>query len=69
MEGNLKQNIMQPKTFKSKNNNIFVNGRRPQFILKIEDDLKNIMQPQTNKSKNNECGTAPVNLAFVKNGR
>ena len=30
-EDDLKK-IMQPKTIKSKNNNIFENGRRPQFI-------------------------------------
>jgi hypothetical protein len=44
MEDDLKQNIMQPKTFKSKNNNMFVNGRRPQYILIIEKTTsKNIM--------------------------
>ena len=39
MEEDLKQ-MMQPKTIKSKNNNIFENGRRPQFCLKKEDDFK-----------------------------
>ena len=34
----LQNKITQPKTIKSKNNNIFENGRRPQFFLK-EDDL------------------------------
>jgi hypothetical protein len=38
---------MQPKTNKSKNNNIFENGRQPHFFLK-EDDLK-----KTNATKNN----------------
>ena len=40
---------MQPKTIKSKNNNIFENGRRPQFVMKKEDDLiffENGRQPQ-----------------------
>ena len=48
--------IMQPKTIKSKNNNIFENGRRPYFFLnednlnflKNEDDLK-----KNNATKNN----------------
>ena len=63
---------MQPKTIKNKNNNVFengrrpdffLNGRRPDFFLKMKDDLKKqIMQPKTNKSKNNGCGTAPGNL-------
>ena len=53
---------MQPKTIKSKNNNIFENGRRPQ-LFKKEDVLnffgkwrqpeKKVMQPKTIKSKNN----------------
>jgi hypothetical protein len=30
---------MQPKTIKSKNNNIFENARRSQFVLKKEDDI------------------------------
>ena len=30
---------MQPKTIKSKINNIFENGRQPQFILKKGDNL------------------------------
>jgi hypothetical protein len=37
MEDNLKK-IMQPKTIKGKNNNIFENGRQPQFLNK-EDNL------------------------------
>ena len=61
---------MQPKTIKSKKNNIFENGRHPNFVikednlnfLKVEDDQQKIMQPKTIKSKNNGCGTAPGNL-------
>ena len=63
---------MQPETIKSKNNNIFENGRRPHFFLQKEEDLiffskwkttsKKVMQPKTIKSKNNGCGTAPGNL-------
>ena len=39
---------MQPKTIKNKNNNIFENGRRPQFILKEDDhnSFQNGRQPQ-----------------------
>ena len=32
--GRRTKQIMQPKTIKSKNNNIFYNGRRPQFLFK-----------------------------------
>jgi hypothetical protein len=55
--------IMQPKTNKSKNN-IFKNGKPPQFFckrkttsffLKMEDNLKKIMQLTTIKGKNNGC--------------
>ena len=67
---------MQPKTIKSKNNNIFkmeddinfFKGRRPHFFFKWMTTFKNIMQLKTIKSKNNDCGTAPGNLvsSFIK---
>ena len=53
---------MQPKTNKSKNNNIFENGRRPQLFWKRKMTSKKVMHPKTIKSKNNGCGTAPGNL-------
>ena len=70
--------IMQPKTIKSKNNNIFENGRRPYFFknednlnfLKNEDDLKKKMQPKTIKSKQNnnfENGRRPETNNSTKN--
>jgi hypothetical protein len=31
--------------------NFFEKGRRPQFFLKMEDDLKKIMQPKPIQSK------------------
>ena len=64
---------MQPKIIKSKNNNIFQNGRRPQLFfekeddlnfLEMDDDLKKIVQPKIIKSKNNDCGTTPGNLVL-----
>ena len=48
---------MQPKRIKSKNNDIFENGRRPQF--------KKGMQSKTIESKNNGCGKAPGNLVCL----
>ena len=53
---------MQPKTIKSKNNRIFDNVRRPQFLYEKGRQPQKIMQPKTIKSKNNGCGTAPGNL-------
>ena len=59
-EDNLKK-VMQPQILKSKNNNIFENGRLPQsflkgkqhqFFLKMEDDLKK-EEPKTIENKNN----------------
>jgi hypothetical protein len=47
MEDNLKK-IMQPKTIKSKNNNIFENGRQPQLVSKGR-------QPQKNNATINNC--------------
>ena len=43
---------MQPKTIKSKNNNIFENGSQPQFFLKEEDliFLGNGRRPQKNNA-------------------
>jgi hypothetical protein len=40
MEDDFKKG-MQPKTIKSKNNNIFLNGRRPQFLYKCKKTTKN----------------------------
>ena len=44
---------MQPKTIKSKNNNIFENGRRPQLFWKCKTTSKKITQPKTIQSRNN----------------
>jgi hypothetical protein len=49
---------MQPKTVKNKNNDIFENGRQPQFFLSGRRPPKKLKI----KSKNNGCGTAPGNL-------
>ena len=60
MEDDLKK-IMQPKTIKSKNNNIFENGRHLNFLekeddlkfLKMEDNLQKNIQSKIIKCKNN----------------
>ena len=62
---------MQPKIIKSQNDNIFENGRwpqffengrQPQFFVNGRRPQQKIMQPKTIKSKDNGCGTAPGNL-------
>ena len=42
---------MQPKTIKSKNNNMFEMEDNINFFFKKENNLKKIMQPKTIKSK------------------
>ena len=46
---------MHPKTIKSKYNNIFENGRRPNFFLKEDDhnSFQNGRQPQKNNATKN----------------
>ena len=60
MEDNLKKSN-STKTIKSKSNNIFENGSRPQFIFKMKTTSTKIIQLKTIKSKNKDCGTAPGN--------
>jgi hypothetical protein len=51
MEDALKK-IMQPKTSVSKNNNIFENGRGPEFFRKKENNL-NVLIMEDNLKTNN----------------
>jgi hypothetical protein len=56
---------MQPKTIKSKNNNMFIMEDDLNLFRKLKTTSKNIMQPKTIESKNNDCGTAPGNLVYL----
>jgi hypothetical protein len=64
---------MQAKTIKSKKNNIFENGRQPQYFFKgrrPQDVLKKIMQSKIIKCQNNNIflnGRRPK--LFFENGR
>ena len=54
MEDDLKK-TMQPKRIKTKNNNIFENGRRPQFFWKMKTTLifLNGRRPRKNNATKN----------------
>jgi hypothetical protein len=53
--------IMEPRTIKSENNNIFEKG--PKIIFEKKDDHK--MQLKIIQSKNNDCGIALGNLVII----
>ena len=54
---------MQPKNIKSKNNNIFENGRQLNvFEKERQPHFFEIMQLNTIKNKKIGCGNAPGNL-------
>jgi hypothetical protein len=52
---------MQPRTIKSKNNNIFENRGQHHFFLTGGEHKTEIIQPKTSKRTNNGCGTSSGN--------